>query len=85
MCCRKQCFGDAGCDLTYRISVNYVGAQTPDPTKTFTVTYNVTGGDSVATNHFSITGTQVSVPSEEIIQTPPNPTLTATPTNVLEG
>jgi hypothetical protein len=31
----QDCFGSAGCNVSYRVEVSYVGAQPPDPSKTF--------------------------------------------------
>lgn len=80
----KKCFGSAGCLITFRVEVTYLGLILPDPSKTFTAIYDVTGGDEPMTNRFTITGSQVSVPSEEMIQTGgPNAVLTATVTRTL--
>lgn len=80
----KKCFGSAGCLVTFRVEVTYLGATLPDPSKTFTAIYDVTGGDEPMTNRFTITGSEVSVPSEEMIQTGgPNAVLTATVTRTM--
>lgn len=80
----KKCFGSAGCLITYRVEVTYLGLILPDPSKTFTAIYDVTGGDEPQTNRFTITGSQVSVPSEEMIQTGgPGAVLTATVTRTM--
>lgn len=66
----KQCFGSAGCNITYRIDVSYVGSTLPDPDHEFEVIYEVRGGeDGVITNTFTLTGDQVSIDSEEFTST----------------
>lgn len=81
----KSCFGSAGCNVTYRIDVTYVGAQPPDPKQTFTVSYELVGGEDPKIGSFSVRGDTASVSTEDFISTPPNPTLIATPTQVLKG
>ncbi len=80
----KQCFGSAGCNVTYRIQVTYTGPETPDPTRTFDVIYNVTGAESTITNHFTVTGTSVSTQASEFTSTNSDgAVLVATATSVL--
>ena len=81
----QSCFGSAGCNVQYMIEVGYVGSQLPDPNTTFRVTYEVQGGEDPKIGSFTVRGSQVSVSSRELIQTPPNPSLSAVPTNVLKG
>ncbi len=65
----KQCFGSAGCNLTYRIMVAYSGP-TLDPAVTYEVVYVVQGGDDgPVTNTLKVTGDQSSVDEEESIGT----------------
>jgi hypothetical protein len=64
----KQCFGSAGCSLTYRIKPAYSGPSLSEDT-TYTVTYRVTGGESPQVNNFELTGDEASFPSEEFIST----------------
>ncbi|MEV6286796.1 hypothetical protein [Kribbella sp. NPDC051770] len=65
----KQCFGSAGCNLTYRIMVAYSG-EAPDPAVTYEVVYVVQGGDDgPVTNTLKVTGDQSSVDEEESIST----------------
>ncbi|MBY8870499.1 hypothetical protein K7640_01425 [Micromonospora sp. PLK6-60] len=61
---RKQCFGSAGCNITYRIDVTYTGSGL-DPAKTYEVTYEVRGGEDPAVNTFEVTGETASVQQEE--------------------
>jgi hypothetical protein len=81
----KQCFGSAGCNLTYKINVTYKGLTSMDPSKTYTVVYDVAGGDSPITANFTIHGTQITY-HNGFTQTPNDAAaLTATATSVFEG
>jgi hypothetical protein len=66
----KDCFGSAGCDLTYRVTPTYQG-QLFDPSQQVTVTYSITGGDDGAQiGSFSMTGDgQAVLPSEDVVTT----------------
>jgi hypothetical protein len=65
----KQCFGSAGCNLTYRIEVGYDGPPL-DPSNTYEVVYEVRGGeDGPQINTLTVEGDQSSVDSEESIST----------------
>jgi hypothetical protein len=61
---RKQCFGSAGCNITYRIEVTYTGAGL-DPSKTYEVTYEVKGAEDPIVNTLEVTGDSASVQQEE--------------------
>jgi hypothetical protein len=64
----KQCFGSAGCNVTYRIQAGWDG--TYDPDKTYEVVYEVRGDESgPQTNNFTVTGDQYQVPQEESAST----------------
>lgn len=65
---RKQCFGSAGCNITYRIDVTYTGAEL-DPFKTYEVTYEVKGGEDPIVNTFEVTDDSASVEQEEFAST----------------
>ncbi|MFC6155382.1 hypothetical protein [Kribbella jiaozuonensis] len=66
---KKECFGSAGCNLTYRILVTYGGADL-DPTLTYEVVYEVRGGeDGPVTNTLTVTGDTSSVDEEEFVST----------------
>jgi len=80
----KQCFGEAGCNVTYRIEVAYNGLPV-DADKEYTVTYAVTGVEGgPQVNNFKLRGDQVEYPSEEYASTPSSRTvLTAKATQVL--
>jgi hypothetical protein len=65
----KQCFGSAGCNITYRIEVGYDGPPL-DPSNTYEVVYEVRGGeDGPQVNTLTVEGDQSSVDSEESIST----------------
>jgi hypothetical protein len=65
----KQCFGEAGCNVTYRIEVGYSGP-TLDPATTYDVTYEVRGvEDGPQVNTLTITGDNYSTDREEIAST----------------
>lgn len=82
---RKQCFGSAGCNVTYRIDVTYLGAAPLQGT--WLVTYQVSGvEDGPAINTFTVEADSAQVESEEIASTPSSKTkLTAKATDVTEG
>lgn len=65
---KKECFGEAGCNVTYRIRPGYTGP-TLDSSQSFTVTYTVLGGDQEQQGSFTITGEQANFSGEEMIQT----------------
>jgi hypothetical protein len=81
----QDCFGSAGCNITFRIEVSYVGAQQPDDDKTYQVVYEVRGGEDTKIGSFELKDERYTVPSEDFISTPPNPTLTAVVTSVVEN
>lgn len=80
----RSCFGSAGCVIGYRIEPTYTGPASIDPLASFTVVYEVRGGEEVQTKNFKLEGGQVSF-SEETIQTPPNGALSAVAIRVLEN
>ena len=66
---RKQCFGSAGCNISYRIDVTYTGIGDLDPSNTYEVTYQVNGAEDPIINTFEVTGDSASVPEEEMAST----------------
>lgn len=79
----KECFGSAGCNITYRVFVAYSGKPL-DPSKTWEVLYEVKGGDEPLTNTLTVTGAESSVDEEEFISTKSkNDKLSAVVTEVL--
>jgi hypothetical protein len=65
----KQCFGSAGCNVTFRIELAYVGLESPDPTSTYELTYEVQGGEDPLINTLTVTGDQYSTDESEFIST----------------
>jgi len=82
----KQCFGSAGCNVTFRIDPNYTGPTIPDD-RAYQVIYAVRGGeDGTQTNSFTMTGMNAQYDSEEILSTKSSRAkLTAKVTEVLSN
>lgn len=60
---RRECFGSAGCNVTFRVDLSYSGMPL-DPDTSYDVTYKVTGPeDGPAINTLTVQGDQYS--SEE--------------------
>jgi hypothetical protein len=79
----KDCFGSAGCNITYRVQPSYHGSAL-DPTQRYTVTYQVNGTQDPQIGSFTMQGDEASVQQEEIAQTTTSSTqLAAQVTNVL--
>jgi hypothetical protein len=79
---KRSCFGSAGCNITYKIVPTYTGPSVSS-NKSYTIIYEVQGGDDVKSDNFTMRGSDASVKSQDFISTPSNPTLTATVTRVL--
>lgn len=79
---KRSCFGSAGCNVTFKINPTYNGPPV-NSSKSYTVVYEVRGGDDVDSDNFTMRGSNASVNSDDHISTPPNPTLTAEVTRVL--
>lgn len=68
---KKQCFGSAGCNVTFRINPNYVGDQQLPDSGTIEVTYVVKGDESgPITNSFTVEDGSASYDGEEFASTP---------------
>lgn len=80
----KQCFGSAGCNLTYRVQPSYHGPAL-DLGQQYTVTYQINGTqDGAQVASFTMQGTSAQVQQQETAQTASSGTqLTAQVTNVL--
>lgn len=64
----KQCFGSAGCNVTYRVELAW--NQSYDPAVTYDVTYEVRGGeDGPVVNTLTVTGDEYQRDSEELVST----------------
>ena len=83
---KKQCFGSAGCLVTYRVDATISAAAHLDPSKTYEVIYSVRGDESgPSVNTMTVTGDNYERDSEEIANTPSSKTkLVATVTSVEE-
>lgn len=65
----KECFGSAGCNITYQIDPQYVGPIT-DLDGSWDITYKVIGGeDGPVINTFQIDDRQASFDQEEYLST----------------
>lgn len=65
----RQCFGSAGCNVTYRVELGY-GGPTLDPDTTYDITYEVRGvEDGPAINTLTATGDQYEADAEEFAMT----------------
>ncbi|MGH3516452.1 MAG: hypothetical protein ACRDQ7_03365 [Haloechinothrix sp.] len=82
----KQCFGSAGCHITFRIEPSYLGINPIPDDQTISVIYEVKGGsDGPQINTFTITGDTASFDAEEFLSTDSSSvTLTAAATDVFE-
>lgn len=64
----KQCFGSAGCNITYRIKPEYVGTNPVPEGKTYTITYQVDGGeDGPKINSFTLENGTATYDQEELV------------------
>ena len=64
----KQCFGTAGCNITFRIEPGY-GGPTLSESDEWLVTYTVSGGtDGPLINSFTLRGREIQYDGDEIIQ-----------------
>lgn len=78
----KRCFGSAGCNVVFQIEPTYSGGEL-DPSQTYRVVYEVTGGDDVHIGNMTVRGDQYSVEEQSHLGTPnSNATLEATVTDV---
>lgn len=66
---KKQCFGSAGCNVTYRIDPSYVGTMSIPDAGTTEVTYEVKGGEDPQISTFTIEDGTATFDSEERLQT----------------
>jgi len=78
----QQCFGSAGCNVTFRLGVTYTGDTIYDDEGPYTVVYNITGSDGPFIGRFTLLSQYEFSASEEFVSTPPGATLTATVTQV---
>lgn len=55
----KQCFASAGCSVAYRPKVKYRGSTPLDPSKAYTVVYEVDGAESPITANVTVRGDKI--------------------------
>lgn len=67
---RKQCFGSAGCNVSYTIDVTYNALKPLDPGATYAITYEVHGGESVAIDTIELDGDGTYMDREVMAGTP---------------
>jgi hypothetical protein len=83
---RKQCFASAGCTIAYRPKVEYRGSTPLDPSKVYTVVYEVDGAASPITANFTLKkGNAVGAHNETAYAPNKDAKLTGRVTSVLEG
>ena len=56
----KQCFASAGCSVAYRPKVKYRGSTPLDPSKAYTVVYEVDGAESPITANVRVHGDKIA-------------------------
>jgi len=78
----RACFGSAGCNVEYRIDVTYNGGPIDDD---YTVVYELSGGESVKTDNFTISSTGKYEYKQGFVSTPSDQPLSAVATKVLPG
>ncbi len=61
---RKQCFGSAGCNITYRIAPKYVGHRPLPDNGTIEVTYKVSGAEDEIVGTFTVEAGQADYSKE---------------------
>lgn len=64
----KECFGSAGCNITFRVKLAY-GGPALDPSKTYELTYEIRGGEDPMINTMEVTGDSYTASQEESIST----------------
>jgi hypothetical protein len=82
---KKQCFGSAGCSIAYKIDVTHRRSTSLDPSKVYTVVYDVVGAESPITENFTIHGTTVNSHKGTAYTPNKGALLTAKVTSVFEG
>lgn len=65
---KRQCFGSAGCNVTFTIDVTKVGGGTYDPRHEYRLIYEITGSEDPYTNNLKIMGDQYTRDDEEMVQ-----------------
>ncbi|MFI7676751.1 hypothetical protein [Actinophytocola sp. NPDC049390] len=78
----QQCYGSAGCNVTFRISVAYNGDTIYDGDGPYTVVYSLTGTDDPFVSRFTLLSQYEYSATEEMVSTPPGAKLKAAVTQV---
>jgi hypothetical protein len=78
---RRACFGSAGCNVNYKISVSYLGAPT---TKAYTIVYEIQGAGNTRTDNFTLEGKSLTGKEDGMFSSvPASNDLTATVIRVI--
>jgi hypothetical protein len=80
----RQCFGSAGCNVTFRVRVAMTRVMVLDPDKTYELTYRIRGAEDSYTNTLELTGEDYSTDQEENVSTASDVKLTAVVTDIEE-
>jgi hypothetical protein len=67
---RKQCFGSAGCNVSYTMDVAYNSLEPLDEHADYAVTFEVRGGESVAIDTIELSGDGSYMDRENFTSTP---------------
>lgn len=67
---KQECFGSAGCLITFKVKVDVVTPDKWDPNNIYTVTYRITGGKQPLISSAEISEGRYRPDSEETIQVP---------------
>lgn len=82
----RQCFGSAGCNVSFTVELSRTREFTLDPAKTYKLVYSIEGAEDAYSNNLTITGDQYEHPGEEFVEVKTKKTaLKATPTAVVES
>jgi hypothetical protein len=65
----KECFGSAGCNVTFRVELEYLGIQEFDPDETYELTYEIKGGEDPMIDTMEIQGDEYESYQEQYIGT----------------
>lgn len=83
---KRVCFGSAGCNVTFKITLTQQNAAEYDPRKTYKLTYTIEGAEDTYSNYLSITGKQYSSNEEEFVSVKSkNTKLIPTITQIIES
>jgi hypothetical protein len=78
----QHCFGSAGCNVTFRLALTYSGDTIYEGEGPYTVVYSLSGTSDPFVGRITLLSQYEFSSSEELVQTPPGATLTATVTQV---